>query len=410
MNKNNKSPIFYGYVVVAASFMILILMHGLHSSYGVFFRPLQDEFGWDRATISGANSLCMLMMGVFAMVSGRLTDRFGPKITVMACGFILGLAYFLVSRTNSIWQLHLFYGVLVGIGNSSGDVSLLSTTARWFVRRRSMMSGVVKVGTGVGQIVVPLIASWYILNQGWRNSFMVLGLASMGGIVLIAQLLRRDPAEKGLQPDGVPRGQTRTSDSLEDVGLSLREAMRKRQFWLICSTLFVMWYCTSSMMLHTVPHALDLGFSAPRAASMISTIGAASIAGRLIMGNSGDRMGNRKALGLCFLIMVIALSWLFAVRQLWELYLFAAVYGFAHGGFFSLGSPLVAELFGVKSHGAIFGTVLCISQIGAAIGPVATGRIFDVTGSYSLAFSILITLGIIGLLLSTRLKPFRSRV
>jgi len=393
---------------VVASFFIVLLMHGLHSSYGVFFKPLQAEFGWDRATISGANSLGMFIMGLFAIVSGRLTDRFGPKITVMACGLILGLGYYLTSRVSAVWQLYLFYGFITGMGNSSGDVSLLSTTARWFVRRRGMMGGIVKVGTGAGQIIMPLVASWLILNYGWRDSYLILGIASMVGIVSIAQLLKRDPSEKGLQPYGVRNGSTGGTD-LAGGGLSLREAVRTRQFWMVCATLFAMWYCTATMMVHIIPHATDLGFSAARAASMISTIGGVGISGRLIMGGASDRVGSKRALALCFLVLLAALSWLQLARQLWALYLFAAVYGFAHGGFFSLVSPLVAELFGTRSHGAIFGMVLFISQIGAAIGPVVTGRIFDVTDSYRLAFLILIAIGIAGLALSTRLRATRAK-
>ena len=133
------------------------------------------------------------------------------------------------------------------------------------------------------------------------------------------------------------------------------------------------------------------------------------ILGRLVMGGGGDRMGNRRALVISLIILIASLGWLQFARELWALYLFAVVYGFSHGGFFALISPLVAELFGTKSYGSIFGVVLFVSQIGGAIGPVVAGRLFDVTDSYYIAFLIMLVLNIIGLALAMLLKPVGSK-
>ncbi len=158
-------------------------------------------------------------------------------------------------------------------------------------------------------------------------------------------------------------------------------------------------------MVHIAPHALDLGSSAVQAASIISAIGGSSIIGRVVMGGAGDKVGNRRALVICFVVLATSLSWLQLAKELWGLYLFAAIYGFSHGGFFALVSPLVAELMGTRSHGVILGSVLFISQIGGAIGAVLTGRIFDLTGSYQLAFLILFIISVMGFMLSIFLKP-----
>lgn len=408
MTKNNNPRVFYGYIVVIASFFILVVMHGAYSTYGVFFNQLQAEFGWNRTMISGAHSLVFFLMGSFAIVAGRLTDRLGPRIIMTACGFALGLGYCLMSRVNAGWQLYLFYGLLVGIGNSGGDVSILSTTARWFVKRRGLMSGIVKVGTGAGMFIMPLVATWLISNYGWRNSYTILGIVTMVSVVLLAQFLRRDPSQKGLEPYGAQKGDADSPD-LAGEGLSLQEAIHTRQLWMFGAMYFIIWYCAQAIMVHTVPHAVDLGISAAQAAGVLSSIGGVSMLGRLIMGTTGDRVGNRRALVICLLVLVVALSWLQVAKELWALYLFAVIYGFAHGGFFALMSPLVADLFGMKSHGAIFGTILFIGQTGGAIGSVLTGRIFDVTHSYQLAFLILVIASGMGLILSTLLKPIRAK-
>jgi len=408
LTQKSNPRFFYGYIVVIASFFVILIIHGMHGTYGVFFNPLQAEFDWSRTMVSGANSLGFFLMGLFAIVTGRLTDRFGPRIIVVAYGFTLGLGYSLMSQVNTVWQLYLFYGVIVGMSTSSGDVSLLSTTARWFVRRRGMMTGIVKVGTGTGLFLTPLVASWLISSYGWRDSYLILGIVSMVAIVALAQFLRRDPSQKGLKPYGAYTADDGSSD-LGDEGLSLGEAIRTRQFWTVCASYFLVWYCALTIMVHIAPRAVDLGISAAGAASMISTIGGVSILGRLVMGTAGDRIGNRRALVISFLVLITALSWLQFANELWALYLFATVYGFAHGGFFALVSPLVAELFGTRSHGVIFGTVLCAGQIGGAIGSTVTGRIFDVTDSYQLAFLVLIILGVTGFVLSTLLRPMTTK-
>ncbi len=169
--KSSHPRIFYGYIIVIASVFMLFLMHGVGVTFGVFFNPLQHEFGWSRTAISGALSLRSLLGGLFGIVSGRLNDKFGPKKTIIASAVILGFGYILMSQIRAVWQFYLFYGVIVAVGGSSGDVSTLSTTARWFVGRRGIMSGLVKVGTGAGMLIMPLAANWLISNYGWRNSY-----------------------------------------------------------------------------------------------------------------------------------------------------------------------------------------------------------------------------------------------
>jgi len=159
------------------------------------------------------------------------------------------------------------------------------------------------------------------------------------------------------------------------------------------------------MLVHIVPHAVDLGVSMPIAAGVAATIGGTSMLGRVVMGFVGDRIGIKRAMVVCFLILIAALFWLQVARELWMLYLFAAVYGFNHGGFFALISPLIAGLFGTRSQGTLLGIVIFSGTIGGSIGAVLTGHIFDTTGSYQLAFLILLLLAIIGLILTTLIRP-----
>ncbi|MDP3880207.1 MAG: MFS transporter [Dehalococcoidales bacterium] len=406
--RGRDGKIFYGYIVVIASVFIIFLMHGSSSTYGVFFSPLQTEFGWSRTTISGAHSLAFFLEGLFSLAIGGLSDRFGPRLVIIGSGLIMGLGFYLMSQINAVWQLYFFYPAIVGMGVASGNVVLLSTTARWFTKRRGMMIAIVKVGTGAGIFAMPLVATWLISSYGWRNSYIYIAIVGLIGIVIAAQFLRRDPGEKGLQAYGSIESKT-TDAHFVDTGFSLQEALRNWQFWLVCITYLSLLYVTVSMTLHIVPRALDAGLTVTQAAGVLSTIGGVSILGRLFMGSISDKISCRRAVLICFIILVTALSWLQFADRLWGLYLYAVIYGFAHGGFFALIAPLIAELFGTRSHGAIYGASIFISHIGGAIGPIATARIFDTTGSYQIAFLIILGAGITGLILSTLLRPISAQ-
>ena len=266
------------------------------------------------------------------------------------------------------------------------------------------MSGILKVGAGAGMLIMPLVANWLISGYNWRISYIILGSIVMSVVIPAALFLRRDPAQKGLLPYGANEADASSLNSAEE-GFSLREAMHTKQFQMLCVLYALVILCAQTVLIHIVPHAIELGITATSAASILATIGGISMVGRFVMGSVGDRVGNKLAITICVIILVVALFWLQSARELWMLYLFAAIYGFAHGGFFTLLSPMVAELFGLSSHGIIFGTVFFSGTVGGAIGPPLAGRIFDVTGSYQLAFLICGAASVIGLILALLLRP-----
>ena len=284
-----KGKFFYGYVIAASCFGIQAVGIGTYFSYGVLFNPLISEFGWSRASVAGASSVAFLLMGFLGIGIGRLNDRIGPRMLMTLTGVFFGLGYLLMSRLAAVWQLYLFFGIVFGLGLSSIDVIALSTVARWFVRKRGFVTGIVKVGTG--------------------------------------------------------------------------------------------------------------------AAGILSAIGGVSMAGRFISGIAIDRIGSKRVMLFCFILLIAALLWLQIANMLWMLYFFAAIYGLAHGGFFTTFSPVVAEFFGIKSHGALFGIAMFSGTFGGALGPFLAGYIFDITAGYVLAVWICALMAVLGLVLISLLKP-----
>jgi len=198
----NQPRFFYGYVIVLAAFCSTVVVWGIFYSFGIFFEPILTEFGWSRAVTSGAYSLCMALHGLLAIGMGRLNDRFGPRLIITACGLFFGLGHLLMSQINAAWQLYLFYGVIVSIGLSASFVPITSTVARWFVKRRGMMTGVVVAGIGLGTMFIPPLVSQLISIYGWRTSYIIVGVAALVLVTLAAQFLKRTPEQIGLSPYG----------------------------------------------------------------------------------------------------------------------------------------------------------------------------------------------------------------
>ncbi len=394
----------YGYAIIAACFLIEGCGIGAYVSFSVFFKPLLADFGWSRATISGATSLAYLTMGALGILAGSLNDRFGPRIVMAVTGVVCGIGYFLLSQLDSTWQLYAFYGLAVGTGLSSADVIPLTVTARWFVRRRGMVTGLIKVGTGSGQLIMPLLASVLIISYGWRYAFVCFGIAVLVILIGSGLILRRDPGPEGNPLDGRPR-EVRVQADAPEGGLSLRDAARTPQLWMLCVIVFLVMNCLLTILIHIVPHATDLGLDPIKAAGVVSTVGGVSMLGRMLTGLLVDRIGTRKAMTVCLVLLIVGFFWLEIAREAWMLYLFAAIYGVAHGSFFTLISPTVARLFGISSHGVLLGIVLFSGNLGGAIGPVVAGSVFDFTRSYQLVF--LSAVGVCGaaLLLTAFLKP-----
>ncbi len=408
MAGDRKSRFFYGYIIVVAALCIVIIAHGAQYTFGIFFKPILTDLGWTRATTSGAFSLYLVLWGFLSIFVGRLNDSFGPRIIMIVSGFFLGLGYLLMSQVNAIWQLYFFYGVIIAIGMSGAWVPLISTVPRWFVKRRGLMTGIVTSGSGIGTILLSLLASRLISTYGWRIAYVIVGSGVLVLLMLAAQFLRRVPQQIGQLSYGEDEVKGE-SPNLQSGGFSLQQAIHTSQFWLVCVIFFGFGFTLYSITVHIVSHAIDLGISPLNAANIIVIIGGANAAGRIVIGSVFDRVGTRSTLIICFTLTTAALAWLLVAKELWMLYLFAIIFGFGYGGFTASMSPIAAELFGLRFLGTIVGVVVFSFTIGGAVGSVLAGSIFDITGSYQRAFLTNAAVSVIGLILALLVRPAISQ-
>ena len=406
LSSDAKPRFFYGYVVVVAALFILTAVWSTYYAFGVFFKPMLAEFGWSTAMVSGAFSISMVVESLIGVVVGELTDRFGSRIVMTLCGFFLAIGYLLMSRVNAAWQLFVFYGVVIGIGMSGSFIPLTSTVARWFIKKRGIMTGVILCGTGIGALIGPPVATRLISIYHWRVSYLIMGGAVLVVVTLAAHFLRRDPTQMGQVPYGDSGRKQRPGT--DPRGFFLKEAVYTGQFYILSAMLFCFGFGMFAIMVHIVPHATELGFSPLTAANIPATIGGLIIVGRLLLGRAADRFGNRPIFIIGFILMSAAVLWLVTAKEIWMLYLFAAVFGFATGGMGTSQSPLVAELFGLHSHGLILAITGCGFTMGAAAGPFVAGYLFDLAGNYRGAFLVCTAISIIGLILTLLLTPVKA--
>jgi MFS family permease len=410
VSQNKKSRLFYGYIIVIDSFLMMVVCWVPYYAFGVFFTPMLTEFGWTRAMTSGTFSASQIIRGLGGIVMGRLNDKIGPRKVLTVCALLMAAGYLTMNFIHSLWQFYLVFAVLLGMGLSGFWVPVLSTVARWFVRRRATMSGLVLTGTGVGTLIGAPLATLLLSIFDWRTCYLVMGIGMLLIMPALVQLIRREPREVGQFPDGDIKAASQVK--IELTGRTLKEAARSLPFWLFCCSSMAMGYCTFSVAVHIVPHAIEMDLSPGGAAGVLAVIGGCSLIGRLIMGDTADRIGERQVLFLCFIVNSLAFLLLVVFKQSWMLFVFAVIIGIAQG-MGSVGSPLLADVFGLKSHGLIFGVANNSYTIGAALGPFITGFIFDISGSYQGAFTVCLAASLFGLLMSgflrrSSIKPFSS--
>jgi OFA family oxalate/formate antiporter-like MFS transporter len=286
--------------------------------------------------------------------------------------------------------------VFTGIGMSGTWVPMMSTVARWFVRRRSLMSGILAAGPPTGIVLMPPLVTWLIACLGWRASFVFIGVLTFLGLSGAASFLKRDPGQIGATPYGLKKA-SGTWTEMQNHGMSLPEALRTRSFWLLNLISLCDFLLVNVVTVHIVPYVITLHIDPLQAATVLSLAAGVSIPARIGMGGLADRIGNRLGLLVCLCMAVLAFAILPFARGMMALYFFAVLYGIGLWTTSAVMSPFIADLFGLKAHGAIFSCTVFSGTIGGGLGPVLVGYLFDLTGSYQQGFLLCLAASLVSL-------------
>lgn len=410
MTDKLKSEIFYGWVVVAAGGLIMSMIYGCQLSYGIFFTELCGDLGWTRAMVSGAYSLYMIMHGAMYLVAGGLNDRHGPRLVLMISVITMGMAYTLMSTINTPWQLYAFYGVMIGGGMSLGHLAVTSTVSRWFMKKRGTAMGITMAIAGIGILISAPFAQFLIIKFGWRTSYLILAGPLVVIAVPISRLMRLNPSEKGLLPDGVEKIAAENNLPSSITNFTFREAIKTKTFWLLFTMYSLFLFPLHMVGVHLKAYAIDFGITEMIAATIVGLRSGGSIVGNIVIGRVSDKIRKKTSFLIVYILLAAIMLWLIKARQPWQFCLFSLIFGFGFGGCLLLFPAIIGDWFGTKFHGSIYGALSTANIVGA-IGPFLAGYIHDTTGSYELAFIIAAALLFIAMGLSLIIKaPQMSQV
>ena len=386
--------IFYGWYIIIAAFLVATIGNGLQYSFGVFLKPLSQEFSWSRSLTAGAFMFYMICRAFSGILMGGLSDKYGPRIIVGIGGFLMGLGMLLGASIASPWQLYLFYGGLIGVGMGVAGAPLWATVSRWFVAGRGRALGLLASGAGVGSVIMSPVAAYFIRNFGLSTAYLVIGASSLVALSICALVLRKEPRDLGLQPYGAPAGAEAEGVHLngkkpgESSDWTISRALHSRSFKLLAGS-GVSWGAGFFLLMtNIVAHATDLGVSGAAAPYLLSIIGGSGAIGMVITGWVSDKVGARQVLVASFLLQGGVLFWLTTISSFALFCVACAIFGFGYGGVIPQFPGITAELFGLRSLGAILGLLSLTWLLGGAVGAELGNFIYDLTRphSYILAF------------------------
>lgn len=270
------------------------------------------------------------------------------------------------------------------------------------------MTGALSSGMGLGSVIFPPIVHQLISVYQWRATYIILGVVVIVVTLIASQFLKWDPRNSGLRPYGETESENR---SFKLTGIAANQAVRTREFWLVCLLYFTYLFCQTSILVHIFLHATDLKVPAASAVGIVSVYGIFQIIGMNVLGHTADKTSNKKAMLIACILMTISFIWLiFVARNIPTFYIFAAIMGFAAGSMQIIFSPMLAEIFGLKSHGIILGYVSFVACWGAASGAFVAGYIYDVNHSYTLAFIIGTILAAGSVLTTLYIRPLAGKI
>jgi MFS family permease len=396
------SNVTYRWVIVAAGGLLGCVAIGAMFSLPVFLVPMAKATGWSRTGISFAMTVGFLAMAFGSIVWGTVTDRFGPRLVVLAGSCLLAISLVLASMSTTLLSFQLSFGLLVGTATAAIFAPMMATVTGWFETQRSLAVSLVSAGMGMAPMTMSPIASWLIAHHDWHQALLIIAGIVAAMMIPTAFLVRRPPAlDSQSNHPGLADAES---------PMSRGAAIRSPQFAILLLTNFFCCATHSGPIFHTVSYAIACGIAPITAVSIYSLEGLAGLGGRVGFGILGDRFGAQRVLVTGLLIQgAVALAYYFT-RSLSEFYVVAALFGFTYAGVMPLYSVIARENFPLGIMGTIIGGSAMAGSLGMATGPLLGGWIFDVTGGYGWLYIGSFAMGIGAFLIAMTFRPFPPRV
>jgi MFS family permease len=398
----------YGWVIVLVGALITCIGAGAMFTLPVFLVPIEQDMGWSKTEVVFSMTVAFLLMGAAGFGWGALSDKIGARPVLLMGNVLLGLGLIMASRSASVLEFQIWYGVVIGIAGGSLFPPLIATTVGWFEKHRSLAVSLVSVGIGVAPMTVAPFSQWLISEFGWRQAQFLLGAGVLVLLIPMCFLIRRPPA---VSPDAAEAPQNlAVAQQPEQPNLTVVQALRTPQFIVLALVFFACCACHSGPIIHTVSFAQWCGIAPAYAVTIYSVEGVGGLFGRFVLGLAGDKFGVKPVLIVGLLIQAVgAGAYLFAAN-LEFFYVIAFIFGFAYGGVMPLYAVLARDYFGPNIMGAVFGAAAMVSSLGMALGPVIGGWIYDTWNAYTGLYVASAVVGLGAVAIALAFPPQRRAV
>jgi MFS family permease len=390
-----KGRIFYGYYLVAVTFLFLVLFNGCAVSvFSLFVHPLEESLGWGRGQVMAGFTFFYLLVGFASPVVGRFVDRYGARPVMPIGAAMYGIGLLLLSRSNDLWVFYLGYAIVGAGGAALGPVPCSAVISNWFKRKRGMALGFMAAGIGAGGVVMAPFVGLMLSRFDWRTAYLSMAVLVVVVVVPLALgLIRTRPSEMGVYPDGdsAPPSTLETAALKgEAKGFTLKQALRTPTFWLIAVAISFSNFANMSVFQASASFLGDAGFSIATAATALGLVGFGSATGKILFGWMCDRVPANRVCAIGITLQLMGTLLLMSVRTdspqefIWG---YALISGLGVGAWLPTLSMMSSTSFGLLFYGTVFGTLNLLNSTGTATGPLFSGTAYDMSGSYMGAFT-----------------------
>ncbi len=384
----------YGWAIVGMATALQLSTNFISQAFSILIVVLREDYGWSLAAIGFAYVLRSLVSAVLAPVVGWIGDRYGTRRSLLLAGGLYVTGLLLLSTLNSLWELYLYYSVILGLAQAIFRVNVPTTVAAWFKKRLGLAVGIQQSAGGMGSSVMAPALAILLSRTDWQTAFWILP-AVMGTIVLTTiMFFKGDPSERGQTPYGATENDPPpppTSDPEVTKLRSqvfLRQARRTSEFWNLIAIHHLGCIGHSIIMVWAVPHAKDVGVSLQAAAFIISIYALTSAASRFATPVLADIWGAKWVMALAYAIQGLTVVLLFWAQDPWQFYVFAALFGVGLGGEMSAFMVIDRQYYGMGPIRTIFGFQTMSSGLGMALGAQLGGVVHDIFDSYNIAWIV----------------------
>jgi len=400
---------FYGWVILAACFVVTTVASGTMMGFGVFITPMADDMGWSHSALSFSYALSAMVTGIGVLIVGSFLHSHSVRLIFFLSTLVHCFGIYMTSTATTVEAFYFWYGFVASAGRSAFFLSTTTLITRWFEKRRGLVMGIMMSGNGVGPFILSPVITWMIFMWSWQTAYIVLSSLMTICLSLASFLIRNHPHDMGTLPYGgnpdtapvPPRPVSRSpSKPVPKKGSLWGEVLRMEGFWSLAFINFFCCMCHSIPLVHVVGFALSAGLSAFASSWVLAIMSLSSVIGRIYWGMFADRHGARLALMMTLFLQGSLILWLVKTQDPAVFFMYAILWGFGYGGVGTQYGIVSREVFGARLFGPGYAGQNAFAMVGMAVGGFLGGYLYDVSNSYVSAWLVSFTCGLISSLIA----------